>query len=81
MSETTADDWRDRAEQLTEHGVPQQRAKVVALRERGRTYSEIAAELGFGEGGEDRSQVTRHLNAYEEQLENSEWLVEHAPDV
>jgi transposase len=81
MSEPATEDWRERAAQLREHGVPEQRANVVALREQGHSYSEIAAELGFGEDGRDRSQVTYHINSYHEQLSNSEWLVQHGPDI
>jgi len=81
ISQTATEDWRERAAQLCEHGVPEQRANVVALREQGRSYSEIAAELEFGEDGRDRSQVTYHIDSYREQLSNSEWLVQHAPDI
>lgn len=81
MSETATKDWRNRAAQLCEHGVPEQRANVVALREQGHSYSEIAAELGFGAGNDDRSQVKYHLDAYRGQRADSEWLIENGPEL
>ncbi|WP_336328729.1 helix-turn-helix domain-containing protein [Halovenus sp. HT40] len=80
MSEATGD-WQDQAEQLSNHGVPPQRANVVALREQGWTYGEIAAELGFGADNDDRSQVKTHLDAYREQREAAAWLAEHGPEI
>jgi len=79
MSETEPEDWRERAAQLREHGVPDQRANVAALREQGRSYSEIASELGFGADNDDRSQVKYHIDAYRSHREDAEWLVEHGP--
>jgi len=79
MSETTTEDWRERAAQFREHGVPEQRANVVALREQDHSYSEIAAELGFGTDDDDRSQVKYHLDAYRDQREDADWLIENGP--
>jgi len=79
--ETATDDWRDRAAQLCQHGVPEQRANVVALREEGHSYSEIASALGFGADDDDRSQVKYHLDAYRNQREDAEWLIENGPEV
>lgn len=81
MTETATEDWRERAAQLREHGVPDQRANVVALREQERSYSEIASELGFGADNDDRSQVKYHLDAYRDQRGDAEWLTEHGPDI
>jgi hypothetical protein len=81
MSETETEDWRDRATELCEHGVPGQRANVVALREREHSYSEIASELGFGADNDDRSQVKYHLDAYRGQRADSEWLIENGPEL
>jgi len=81
MTETTAEDWRERAAQLCEHDVPEQRANVVALREQGHSYNEIASELGFGADDDDRSQVKYHLDAYRDQREDAEWLVDNGPEL
>ena len=81
MSEMESPDWRERSAQLHEHGVPEQRANVVALRERGQTYNEIASQLGFGSDDTDRSQVKYHLDAYQDQREDAEWLIENGPDL
>lgn len=75
------DEWEAQAAALQDHGIPPQRANVVALRDAGHTFSEIAAELEFGADGEDRSQVSYHLDAYREQRHDAEWLVKHAPDL
>jgi len=79
VSETKSggEDWRDRATALTEHGgVPPQRARAVALREQGRTYAEIADELGL----ESRSSVRKQVEAYEQSYREAEWLVKHGPE-
>ena len=81
MSETVTEDWRERAAQLREHGVPEQRANVVSLREQDHSYSEIASELGFGADNDDRSQVKYHSDAYRDQRDDAEWLIEHGPDI
>lgn len=80
-SESSSQDWEDRADELQKHGVPRQRARVVALRERDHSYSEIASTLGFGSDNEDRSQVQRHLDAYREERDNARWLLENAPEL
>jgi len=81
MSETAAEGWRERAAQLREHSVPEQRANVVALREQDYSYSEIATELGFGADNDDRSQVKYHLDAYRDQREDADWLIENGPEL
>ena len=81
MSDAAVEDWRELADDLEAHGVPRRQAEVVALRASGRTYADIAAELGFGSDNDDRSQVKRHLDSYEERLEDSRWLAENAPEV
>lgn len=73
--------WGERADELNCHGVPEQRANVVALRELGLTYAEIAAELELGSNNNDRSQVSRHLKYYREQRRNAEWLVANTPKI
>jgi len=73
----TNTDWRQRADELHEKGgVPERRAEIVALREQGRTYQEIvdATEINY------TSNVSQHLDAYREQLDEARWLVENAPD-
>jgi hypothetical protein len=81
-TDTDTDDWRTLAQRLQDHGdVPEQRANVVALREQDHSYSEIAAELGFGADNDDRSQVKYHLDAYRDQREDADWLVEHGPEI
>lgn len=77
MDSDTEPDWRERAAELHERGgVPKRRAEVVALREAGKTYAEIvdATEINY------TSNVSQHLDAYREQLEEARWLVENAPD-
>lgn len=69
--------WEERAEELRGEGnVPKVRARVVALREAGHTYSEIAEKAGLN----DRSNAKSHVDAYEDQLEKAEWLVENGPE-
>lgn len=70
-------DWQQRAEELHEKGgVPERRAEIAALREQGRTYQEIvdATDINY------TSNVSQHLDAYREQLEEARWLVENGPD-
>lgn len=73
----TNTNWQERADKLHEDGgVPERRAQVVALREQGRTYSEICDELGINH----TSNISRHLDIYREQLEQARWVVENGPD-
>jgi len=77
LNSDTDSDWRDRADDLhSRGGVPKRRAEVVALREAGKTYSEIvdATEINY------TSNVSQHLDAYREQLNEARWLAENAPD-
>lgn len=63
--------------ELRDHGVPDRRAAVVALRERGLSYSDIVEATG-DEGPNHRGDVSRHLQRFNEELRNARWLVEHA---
>lgn len=67
----------ERAMELRDHGVPDRRAAVVALRERGLSYSDIVEATG-DEGPNHRGDVSRHLQRFNEELRNARWLVEHA---
>lgn len=71
---------QERAEQLRRHGVPERRAQVVALRERGLTYSEICEWTGEA-GPNNRGDVSRHLQRFDEQLADAKWLAENAEPV
>lgn len=76
--ELMGDDWRERAADLQEHGIPERRAQVVALIEQGRTHSEVADELDMN----DRSNVWHIVEKYRtEDLPNAKWLATHGPDV
>lgn len=79
MSDSTpsSDGWLDLADDLQAHGVPERRAEVVALVENGLTHAQVTDELGLG----SRSEVSRHLKYYREDLANARWLTEYAPDV
>jgi len=67
----------ERATELRDHGVPERRAEVVALRERGLTYEEILDATGE-DGPNHRGDVTKHLKAFNRQVGNARWLAEHA---
>jgi len=70
-------EWRERADELHERGgVPERRAEVVALRESGMKYAEIvdATDINY------TSNVSRHLDAYREQLDDARWLAESGPN-
>lgn len=72
------DNWIELAEELSEHGVPQRRAEVVALVSNGRTHAEVADELGLS----NRSAVAVHVDRYRNQdLPDARWLAENAPEV
>lgn len=69
-------DWHDRAEQLHEAGgVPERRAQVVALREAGHSYGEIADALDVESASSMRLQVVEYLG----QREDAAWLLDHGP--
>jgi len=68
----------ERALELEEHGVPERRAEIVALREEGLTYSEIVNATG-SRGPNHRGDVSKHLQRYNEQVNQARWLTEHAP--
>lgn len=79
MSEgALSDDVAELAEDLTAHGVPERRAKIVALASKtDLTYQEIATELDV----ESKGSVGNQIREYRRTIENGRWLVEHAPDV
>jgi hypothetical protein len=68
----------ERAFELEAHGVPERRAEIAALREEGLSYSEIVAATGK-RGPNHRGDVSRHLQRYNEQIQNARWLAENAP--
>lgn len=68
----------ERALELEAHGIPERRAEIAALREEGLSYSEIVAATGK-RGPNHRGDVSRHLQRYNEQLQNAHWLAENAP--
>jgi FixJ family two-component response regulator len=70
--------WTDRAAALHDHGIPEKRAKVVALIAAGRTHAQVAEELGMSNRGEVSVHVTRYRN---EDKANAEWLAANAPDI
>ncbi len=75
MSESTSD-WELRAEALQNRGgLPAKRAKVVALREQGLTYAEIAEELG---GVADQT-VQGHIESARDDIAAAQWLTENGP--
>ncbi len=67
----------ERAIELRDHGIPDRRAEVAALREAGLTYSEIVEATG-SQGPNHRGDVSTHLQAYNRQIQNAKWLAEHA---
>lgn len=67
----------ERAIELQDHGVPERRAEVVALRERGLTYSEIVEATG-DRGPNYRGDVSVHLRKFNEQVYDARWLAENA---
>lgn len=73
--DVTLDNWQERADELNERGgVPPRRAQVVALKEAGLRQREIAERLGLTEGS-----VSGHVSSYEDQREQSKWLLREAP--
>lgn len=79
MSEAAAEaDWRERARELHERGgVPERRAQIVALAERGLTNAEIADELAL----DSRGSVWVQIDRYRDERDAAAWLAEHAPDI
>jgi hypothetical protein len=67
----------ERAMELADHGVPERRAQLVALREQGLTYSEIVEATGE-EGPNHRGDVSKQLQAFNRQLGDAKWLVANA---
>lgn len=72
------DIWRELADELIEHGIPERRAEVVALVANGRTHAQVADELNLS----NRSAVAVHLDRYRnEDLPHARWVAENAPEV
>lgn len=70
----------ERAMELRRHGVPERRAEVVALRERGLSYGDIVEATG-DRGPNHRGDVSKHLQAFNEQVGNAKWLAANADAV
>lgn len=71
-------EWKSLADKLSQHGIPERRAEVIALIETGRTHTEVADELGLSH----RSSVSVHVDRYRNQdLPDARWLAENAPEV
>lgn len=76
--ETDGEDWHARADELHEEGgVPPVRARVVALRETGLTYREVADRLGQS----GKEEVGWHIRQYRKQRDKAAWLVENAAEL
>lgn len=70
--------WRQMADKLSEHGVPQRRAEVVALLSSDHTHADVQETLGLS----NRSEVAVHVDRYRTQdLPNARWLAENAPEL
>jgi hypothetical protein len=67
----------ERAMELRDHGVPDRRAEIVALREQGLTYSEIVDATG-DDGPNHRGDVSTHLKRFNVQVGNAKWLAANA---
>lgn len=67
----------ERAMELADHGVPERRAELVAVRERGLTYSEIVEATGE-DGPNHRGDVSKQLQSFNRQLGEAKWLVANA---
>lgn len=67
----------ERAMELEDHGVPERRAEVVALRERGLSYSDIVDATG-DRGPNYRGDVSKHLQKFNVQVGNAKWLAANA---
>lgn len=67
--------WEQLAAELHENGIPQKRARVVALVAEGHTYSETAEMLG----SKNRREVSTHLRRYRGDVSDAQWLLNHGP--
>lgn len=78
-------DWQDLADQLQAHGIPETRAKVVALIATDHTHADVQDELGLSSAGQVSNHVKRYrdddLGTARERLENARWLLEEAPQI
>jgi len=70
-------EWRGTASQLQSHGVPERRAKIVALIEAGYTYSEVADKLGV----ESKGSVGNQVKEFRQSVADAMWLVDNTPDI
>lgn len=70
----------DRIAALRRNGVPERRAEVVALREQGLSYGDIVDATG-DRGPNHRGDVSKHLQAFNDQVENAKWLAANADAV
>jgi DNA-binding NarL/FixJ family response regulator len=79
MVESDTTDWQERATELHEQGgVPERRAEVVALVERGHSHSEVADRLDL----DNRANVATHVRRYRDRdREAAEWLAENGPEI
>ncbi|WP_336034773.1 hypothetical protein [Halobacterium yunchengense] len=67
----------ERATELADHGVPERRAELVALREQGLSYSDIVEATG-DDGPNHRGDVSKQLQAFNRDLGQAKWLVRNA---
>ena len=74
----STDDWRERAAELHERGgVPEGRAKTVALAEQGLTNKEITDMVDL----DSRGSVWIQIDRYRAERDEAEWLAEHGPEL
>lgn len=78
-------DWEKTARDLQDHGIPETRAKVVALIDAGRTHAEVQEELSLSSAGQVSNHVKRYreddLGEAEERKRNAEWLINEGPEI
>ncbi|WP_121823423.1 hypothetical protein [Halostella salina] len=70
----------ERAMELRDHGVPERRAEIVALRERGLSYGDIVEATG-DRGPNHRGDVSKHLRKFNAQVRDAKWLARNADAV
>lgn len=70
--------WENLAETLSDHGVPERRAEIVALAaQTDLTYQQIADELDV----ESKGSVGNQIREYRDAMDDAEWLAENGPEV